>query len=355
VVRRSHRFPTSAEEPASASTSRTSADGSSHKSFASANPASALSARDLHKGSRLKGVSIAVADGETLVVLGPSGAGKTTLLRVLAGLESIERGRIELDGRDVSVLPPQRRGIAMVFQDDALFPHMSVFENLAFGMRVRDPKRVREMAEALGIAAHLHTRPARLSGGERQRAAIARAVLGDPRVLLLDEPFAHLDPQLRAYVRRQFAEVRGRFPGPAIHVTHDHVEALSIGDRLAIMIDGAIVQVGSPQHVYDSPADVRIARFFGSPPMNLFDGEMEITGIRPERIVFDDRAPLRGVVESRESTGADTFVRVRTARGEAVVRVSGMQRVPACGDAVGLDFPEAFVRRFNATTGVLIQ
>lgn len=301
----------------------------------------------------LDGVSFSVGDGETLVVLGPSGAGKTTLLRVLAGLEAADSGSIALDGRDITSLQPDRRRIAMVFQDDALFPHMTIAQNLAFAGAGED--RVHSVARALEIDRHLRERPARLSGGERQRAALARAVLSDPRVLLLDEPLAHLDPQLRVHVRRQFAEFRRQFSGAVIHVTHDHVEALSVGDRLAIMIDGRIIQHGSPRDVYNYPSNVRVARFFGSPAMNLLDGEVEIAGIRPEHVQFDETSALRGRVLAHEFTGADTFVRVATSRGEVLARCSAADNPPLPGREVGIHLPLAHVRRFDRTTGDLLK
>ncbi len=300
-----------------------------------------------------------MCDGETLVVLGPSGAGKTSLLRLVAGLESPDGGSLNLDGRDLLAEPAHRRGVALVFQDDTLFPHLSVFDNLAFGMRGKRNRRsnlrerIDDVAQALDIAAHLRKRPAQLSGGERQRAALARAVLSDPRVLLLDEPFAHLDPQLRLRVRREFVEFRRAFTGGAMHVTHDHLEAMTIADRLAVMIAGEIVQIGIPQQVYDFPASVQVARFFGSPPMNLLSGEMDITGIRPEHVVLDERASLRGRIAACESTGADTFVRAQTARGEVLARLPAGVQAPFVGDDVGLAFDARFVRRFDPDTGAL--
>src|SRR5579864_5367576 len=241
MAQRTAPSPTSDAVPASSSTSSSSDAGSSPKSFASA---------EVVKGRRVCSISLAVGDGETLVVLGPSGAGKTSLLRLLAGLESVDSGRIVLDGKDVTRVPAERRAVALVSQDDSLFPHLTVYENLAFAMRLQKAGRdaidraVREYAQVLDIERHLHVVPSRVSGGERQRIALARALLAKPRALLLDEPFAHLDPQLRVHVRRQFREARRRFPGPVIHVTHDHAEAMAIADRLSVMIAGRIVQCG---------------------------------------------------------------------------------------------------------------
>jgi ABC-type sugar transport system ATPase subunit len=353
-------LPISHEEPASASISAKSKDDSSRKSFESADLVKT------YRGVRgrtaaLAGVSLGARDGELLVILGPSGAGKTTLLRVIAGLERPDSGSIRLDGRNLLAVPAARRRVALVFQEDALFPQMSIFENLAFPLRVRRASaaviaaRVRAVATSLAIENHLRERPARLSGGERQRAALARAVLSDPRVLLLDEPFAHLDPQLRAHVREQFAHFRASFPGAAIHVTHDHVEALSIADRLAIMIDGRIEQYGAPQDVYDSPASVQIARFLGSPPMNVIDGDMHLLGIRPEHIRIDAPATLRGRVVSLQSTGADRFVRVHTPRGELVARLPEGQPQPAIGEELGVAFDDARIRRYDRSTGRLLS
>ncbi len=337
------------------------AAGSSRRSSASGNQSAALFAADLTKARRVRGVCLEVANGETLVILGPSGAGKTSLLRVIAGLEAADAGTLLLDGRDLLPLEARERRIAVVFQDDSLFPHMSVHDNLAFSLRMRGhglgvaESRIRDIANALDIGAHLHERPARLSGGERQRAALARALLSDPRVLLLDEPLAHLDPQLRAQVRLRFNAFRTTFTGPAVHVTHDHLEALSIADRLAIMIDGRIVQCAAPHEVYDFPANVQVARFLGSPPMNLLEDDMEIIGVRPEHVRIDAAAPLRGIIVSCESTGADSLIRVRTNRGDLLARIPRSVATPATGEAVGVAFEPGWIRRFDRATGALAQ
>jgi ABC-type sugar transport system ATPase subunit len=326
----------------------------------------AIAARDLEKsfylkGSRraaLDGVSFSVADGETLVVLGPSGAGKTTLLRVVAGLENADAGSIVIDDRDATNLPAERRRVAIVFDQDALFPHLSVSENLAFAMHLQHreksaiAERIAQTAQNLGIAAHLRKKPAALSAGERQRASLARAVLSDPRVLLLDEPLAHLEPALRAQVRRSFAEFSKSFGGAVIHVTHDHAEALTVGNRLAIMIEGKIIQCDIPQRVYDYPATTGVAKFFGSPPMNLLADAAETIGIRPEHVSLENGGTLIGRVRAVESTGADVFVSLATQKGELVARVSALA-APRVGDDVAVTLPEAHVRRFDREMGAL--
>src|SRR5579884_4327330 len=358
MARDSLRSPISPAARTLPSTLAQSKDGSSPKSSAFDKPA--LLAQDLHKGRRLCGVSFSVADGETLVILGPSGAGKTSLLRLIAGLEAAESGSLALDGRDLLGVAPQHRRVAFVFQDDALFPHMTVYENLAFALRMKRARaseidaRVRDVASALDIAAHLRHRPARLSGGERQRAALARAVLSDPRVLLLDEPLAHLDPQLRVHVREQFAHFRKSFPGVAVYVTHDHVEALAVADLLAVLMNGRIEQLGAPQTVYDYPANVRVARFLGSPPMNVLDGDECLFVIRPEHVLLDAAAPLRGRVLDVRSSGPDRYVHVRTQRGELIVRSQADLPAFSRGDEVGIRFAAAHVRRFDRSTGALL-
>lgn len=322
----------------------------------------ALAARDLSKQFRingirrtaLDGVSFFVRDRERLVILGPSGAGKTTLLRVIAGLERADTGSLLVDEREVVNAPAEDRRVAIVFDRDGLFPHLTLRQNFAFALRGRNgADRIEAAARDFGISAHLQKAPGQLSAGERQRASLARAVLSDPRVLLLDEPLSHLEPSLRAQVRRTFLAFSRSFDGAVIHVTHDHAEALTAGDQLAIMIDGKILQCDTPQRVYDYPANTSVARFFGTPPMNLLEDGMETLGIRAENVSLQNGGPLRGRVMDVESTGADAFVRMQTSKGEMVARTSAAA-APQPGEEVSATLPPAYVRRFDRT-GAAVQ
>lgn len=223
-------------------------------------------------------LSLAVEDKELLVLVGPSGCGKTTTLRLIAGLEEPTGGSVSLDGQIVNTLAPKDRDVAMVFQNGALYPHMSVYENLAFGLKLRQysraeiETRVKQAAGMLGLAACLERKPGALSGGERQRVALGRALVRQPRVFLFDEPLSSLDANLRAQMRAEMSRLHRQLAATTIYVTHDQVEALALGDRIAVMKSGVIQQVARPLEVYRNPANVFVAGFFGSPPMNFLCG-----------------------------------------------------------------------------------
>ncbi len=312
-----------------------------------------------HRGSprpAIRDVSFTVAPGHTLAVVGPSGAGKSTLLRTIAGLLRPQSGAVQLDGADLLERTPQARRIALVFQSDALFAHMSVRANLAFALRNRrDRARVDALAETLDISQHLGRMPAMLSGGERQRVSIARALLSDPAALLLDEPLAHLDPELRARVRNELLGVREQFGGPIVYVTHDHAEALAIADQLLVLIDGSIADSGEPQRVYDAPRTLRAASFLGDRPMNLLHGleTNVVLGIRPEYVRLGGGSGYEGTVLRRERTGPDVYVYVQTGNGVVVARVSPSAQ-PSAGERTMLHFDPQHIRRYDSASGKVL-
>jgi multiple sugar transport system ATP-binding protein len=234
------------------------------------------------------GVDLQIREGEFLVLLGPSGCGKTTLLRMIAGLERQTSGDVVIGGRVVNDLPPRARKIAMVFQSYALYPHLSVEKNIAFPLKAQgaEPSTIRgavdKAAAMVGIHNLLHRKPRQLSGGERQRVALARAMVRSPDVFLLDEPLSNLDAKLRTQARDEVQQFQRRLATTTLYVTHDQVEAMGLGDRIAVMSGGKIRQLGKPQEVYDDPADTFVAAFLGSPPMNLFERDGRLVGFRPE-------------------------------------------------------------------------
>ena len=238
----------------------------------------------------LKGISIEVADGEFTVIVGPSGCGKSTLLRVVAGLEELTNGRIVIGDRDVTGLAPSQRGIAMVFQSYALYPHLTVYENMAFALRIAKAGKaaidasVRRAAAILNIEPLLDRRPAALSGGQRQRVAIGRAIVRQPRIFLFDEPLSNLDADLRVRMRYEFAELHRQLGTTTLYVTHDQVEAMTLADRIIVMRDGRIEQVGTPRDLYARPANIFVAQFLGTPRMNIL----------PATVVENGRAALAG-------------------------------------------------------------
>ncbi|HSS69245.1 MAG TPA: sn-glycerol-3-phosphate ABC transporter ATP-binding protein UgpC [Casimicrobiaceae bacterium] len=229
-------------------------------------------------------VSFTVADREFMVLLGPSGCGKSTVLRMIAGLEPITSGKVSIDGRVVNQMPAKSRDIAMVFQSYALYPHMTVYDNLAFGLKRRDvgrteiERRVFAAAGKLGLSEFLQRKPHALSGGQRQRVALGRAIVRDPRVFLFDEPLSNLDAALRVSTRNELIKQQREIGTTSIYVTHDQVEAMTMGHRICIMNQGRVVQIGEPLEVYRRPADTFVARFLGNPPMNLLPGKLELSG-----------------------------------------------------------------------------
>ena len=239
----------------------------------------------------VNGVDLLTKDGEFLVLLGPSGCGKTTLLRMIAGFEAPTQGELLIGGEVVNNLPPRARKIAMVFQSYALYPHMTVFKNIAFPLKAQGinkkaiPQKVDWAASLFGIGHLLHRKPRELSGGERQRVALARALVREPAVFLLDEPLSNLDAQLRASARDELQQFQRRIGTTTIYVTHDQVEAMGLGDRIAVMRGGTVRQIGTPKDIYREPADTFVARFVGSPPMNLVQHQNYILGFRPEHFL----------------------------------------------------------------------
>ncbi len=261
-------------------------------------------------------VNLETREGEFLVFLGPSGSGKTTLLRMIAGLEVPTAGEIRIGGKVVNHLTPRERGIAMVFQSYALYPHLSVYNNIAFPLKAQKvPKqtqrpKVEWAAGLLGIGHLLNRKPRELSGGERQRVALARAIVREPSVFLLDEPLSNLDAKLRASAREELELFHKRVGTTTIYVTHDQVEAMAMGDRVMVLHKGSVRQLGTPREVYDTPADTFVATFLGSPPMNLLQNSDFIVGFRPEHLLPIELAPnpaikFRLKVKNTEYLGAE--------------------------------------------------
>jgi len=255
------------------------------------------------KNAVVHGVDLEIAAGEFIVILGPSGCGKSTLLRMIAGLEEISGGEIWIDGKLVNRMEPRERGCAMVFQNYALYPHMTVAENIGYALKVAGVpkaermKRVAATAKIVGLEAFLDRRPAALSGGQRQRVAMGRAIVREPKVFLFDEPLSNLDAKLRVAMRAEIRRLHRRLGATSVFVTHDQTEAMTLGDRLVVMNGGRIEQVGTPAEVYNRPATRFVANFVGSPSMNLMEGEIDRHGV----FVYDDqrRIPLPGAVEAR--------------------------------------------------------
>jgi multiple sugar transport system ATP-binding protein len=310
----------------------------------------------------LKQVDIDVAPGEFLILVGPSGCGKSTLLNIIAGLEQATEGDVLIDGKSVINLAPAHRDIAMVFQSYALYPTMSVAQNIGFALEMRKmPKaqreaRVAEVAKLLQIEALLDRRPAQLSGGQRQRVAMGRALARQPKLFLFDEPLSNLDAKLRVEMRAEIKRLHQLSGITSVYVTHDQIEAMTLGSRIAVMKGGVVQQLGTPHQIYHQPANTYVAGFMGSPSMNLlaskaFNGpsNADTFGIRPEHLMLDAGSPWRGTVSLVEPTGADTFVQIETGQGKVTMRATAEQSEQlALGASIGLAFKPEHAHWFNA-------
>jgi multiple sugar transport system ATP-binding protein len=329
----------------------------------------------------VKGISLAIEDGQFCVLVGPSGCGKSTLLRLLAGLEPIDSGSIRIGDRDVSQVPPKDRDIAMVFQNYALYPNMTVRENMAFSLnmagagKVETRQRVDDAAQILGLVALLDRRPRQLSGGQRQRVAMGRAIVRKPQVFLFDEPLSNLDAKLRVHMRTELKALHQRLRTTTIHVTHDQIEAMTLADQVVVMRDGRIEQVGRPLDLYDRPANRFVAGFIGSPEMNFIRGTLDrdvcrtadggqlpvpdvperllgrqvVCGVRPEHFTLDPGGEPFEVV-TVEPTGSETTLSLR--RGQSQWSVLLRERIhPNPGDAIRLRVQPGRVHLFDPDSG----
>ena len=340
--------------------------------------------------------NLEIEDREFVVFVGPSGCGKSTTLRMIAGLEEISAGEVSIDGRVVNELPPKDRDIAMVFQNYALYPHMSVFDNMAFGLKLRKfprseiRRRVLDAASILGIEALLDRKPKALSGGQRQRVAVGRAIVRQPKVFLFDEPLSNLDAKMRVQMRTEISKLHQRLQATMIYVTHDQVEAMTMGTRIVVMKDGVIQQVDAPMSIYHRPANIFVAGFLGSPPMNFLHGSLEaaggaavfrergsgaaiglgsfrpppgtpgegiVLGIRPEHceLVAAAGAPPAGLLEAEvelvEPMGAETYLYARTAGHPLVVRSASEADHSLVGRQLRFSLDAGKVHLFDENTG----
>jgi multiple sugar transport system ATP-binding protein len=306
----------------------------------------------------IPGIDLTIENGEFVVFVGPSGCGKSTLLRLIAGLEDTTSGVIDIDGKDATNLPPAKRGLAMVFQSYALYPHMSVRKNIAFPLKMagmdeaEQTKRVERAAKVLNLSNYLDRRPGQLSGGQRQRVAIGRAIVREPAAFLFDEPLSNLDAALRVGMRQEISELHQSLKTTMIYVTHDQVEAMTMADKIVVLNAGRIEQVGAPLELYNHPRNLFVAGFIGSPKMNLIEGaeaakhNAHTIGIRPEHITVGD-GPWEGVVGLSEHLGSDSFLKVAVdGIGTLTVRAPGEVNAHH-GDKIQLA-PAGKIHRFDA-------
>jgi multiple sugar transport system ATP-binding protein len=323
----------------------------------------------------VQSLDLDIAEGEFLSLLGPSGCGKTTTLRMLAGLESLTSGEISIGGRVVNDVAPGARDIAMVFQSYALYPHMTVGENIAYPLKKRGmarperEQRVRQAAETLHLTELLARKPRQLSGGQQQRVALGRALVRDPKVFLLDEPLSNLDAKLRAHMRAELIELHRRLGRTFIYVTHDQLEAMTMSNRIAVMHEGVLQQIGSPKDVYDRPANLFVAGFIGAPSMNMFRGKAEgglfrhpaldlpvvgamaeiIVGVRPEDVTLGS-GPHRATVRVLEPAGHETLV-IMDAGGDQMIARARPDTHFAPGDQIAFDVRADRLHAFDTATG----
>ncbi len=319
----------------------------------------------------LFGINLDIKDGEFVIFVGPSGCGKSTLLRCLAGLEGVSSGRIEIDGRDVTDSEPADRDLAMVFQSYALYPHMSVRSNMEFGMKVNgfDPKlrneRIDDAARILQLEDYLDRKPSQLSGGQRQRVAIGRAIVKNPKVFLFDEPLSNLDAKLRVQMRVELESLHKQLAATMVYVTHDQVEAMTMADKIVVLNDGWIEQVGTPMEIYHKPKSRFVAEFIGSPAMNVFlrghsirelqlNESTKFIGCRPEDFVLlpQGEGNIDAIVRVKEQLGGESLLYLTTVEdteiiSDIVVSVSG-DDMTNIGDQVGLHIPSHRLYQFNA-------
>ncbi|NTE84368.1 sn-glycerol-3-phosphate ABC transporter ATP-binding protein UgpC [Agrobacterium tumefaciens] len=329
------------------------------------------------KVEAVKGIDLAIEDGEFVVFVGPSGCGKSTTLRMIAGLEEISDGTLKIAGNVVNEKEPKQRNIAMVFQNYAIYPHMTVRQNIGFGLytakldKAEKNRRIEEAGRVLGLEALLDRRPAALSGGQRQRVAIGRAMVRDPAAFLFDEPLSNLDAQLRSQMRIEIKRLHQRLKTTTVYVTHDQVEAMTMADRIVVMKDGHILQVGTPTELYETPVDVFTARFIGSPSMNLLRGARTtnsvapsttgelLIGIRPHDLLVGeaDATPnafsLEGTVTAVEPLGPETLVHLDTATTSVIATARG-KSIPAVGSQLQCRAETGALYLFDAKTEKLL-
>jgi len=306
-------------------------------------------------------IDLEIADREFMILLGPSGCGKSTLLRIIAGLEDPTEGTVTIGGRVVNDILPKDRDVAMVFQSYALYPHKTVQANIEFPLKVRGIDKVERAqaaqvaADSLGLGEYLQRKPGALSGGQRQRVALARAIVRKPAVFCMDEPLSNLDAKLRGETRAELIALHKRLESTFIYVTHDQVEAMTMGSRIAVMSRGHIEQVGTPQEVYDKPASVFIAQFVGTPPMNILPaGSVEpgehLVGVRPEHMRITAGGPIAMVVTLVEQLGHELLITGMVGENRIVVREAAHALPPEIGSTVNLDAEVAMRHRFSALT-----